>query len=63
MMYIGIDMLRTSQVRKQEKKIHTDTLEELSSSFDDKIKPMVVDDPGHRAPADGNGRRAVSGMA
>jgi len=42
MMYIGTDMLRTSQVRKQEKKLHSDSLEELSSSFDDQVKPMVV---------------------
>jgi len=42
MMYIGSDMLRTSQVRKQEKRLHSDSLEELSSSFDDQVKPMVV---------------------
>jgi hypothetical protein len=42
MMYIGMDMIRTSQVRKQEKKVHADTLDELSSSFDTEIKPMVV---------------------
>ena len=46
MMYIGMDMIRTSQVRKQEKKLHTDTLEELSSSFDDDIKPMIVEIQG-----------------
>lgn len=46
MMYIGMDMIRTSQVRKQEKKLHTDTLEELSSSFDDDIKPMIVEVQG-----------------
>jgi hypothetical protein len=42
MMYIGSDMLRTSQVRRQEKRLHSDTLEELSSSFDDQVKPMVI---------------------
>ncbi len=42
MMYIGSDMLRTSQVRKQEKRLHSDSLEELSSSFDQQVKPMVV---------------------
>jgi hypothetical protein len=42
MMYIGADMLRTSQVRRQEKRLHSDTLEELSSSFDDEVKPLVV---------------------
>jgi hypothetical protein len=42
MMYIGADMLRTSQVRRQEKRLHSDTLEELSTGFDDQVKPMVV---------------------
>ena len=46
MMYIGMDMLKTSQVRRQEKKLHVDSLEELSSSFDDEIKPMVVEIQG-----------------
>jgi hypothetical protein len=46
MMYIGMDMIRTSQVRKQEKRIHVDTLEELSTSFDDDIKPMIVEVQG-----------------
>jgi hypothetical protein len=42
MMYIGMDMIRMSQVRKQEKKVHTDTLDELSSSFDKEVEPMIV---------------------
>ncbi len=46
MMYIGMDMIRTSQVRKQEKRLHVDTLEELSESFDDEVKPMVVEVQG-----------------
>ena len=46
MMYVGFDMIRTSQVRKQEKKVHTDALDELSSSFDTKVKPMVVEIQG-----------------
>ncbi len=46
MMYIGMDMIRTSQVRKQEKKVHTDTLDELSSSFDKEVQPMVVNVQG-----------------
>ncbi len=46
LMYVGVDMIRASQVRKQEKRIHTDTLEELSSSFDGDIKPMVVEIQG-----------------
>jgi hypothetical protein len=46
MMYVGMDMLKTSQVRRQEKKLHVDSLEELSSSFDNEIKPMVVEVSG-----------------
>ena len=46
MMYVGFDMIRTSQVRKQEKKVHTDALDELSSSFETKMKPMVVEIQG-----------------
>jgi hypothetical protein len=41
-LYIGVDMLRTSQTRKQEKQIHQSQLEELNGSFDDSIKPVVV---------------------
>jgi hypothetical protein len=46
LMYVGVDMIRASQVRKQEKRIHTETLEELSSSFEDDIEPMVVEIQG-----------------
>jgi hypothetical protein len=46
LMYVGVDMIRAGQVRKQEKRIHTETLEELSTSFDDTIKPMVVEIQG-----------------
>jgi hypothetical protein len=46
MMYIGMDMIRTSQVRRQEKRLHSDTLEELSSSFDDDVKPLIVEVQG-----------------
>jgi hypothetical protein len=45
-MYVGFDMIRTAQVRKQERKIHTDALDELSSSFDTKVRPMVVEVQG-----------------
>ena len=45
-MYVGVDMIRASQVRKQEKRLHTETLEELSASFDDDIEPMVVEIQG-----------------
>lgn len=46
MMYVGMDMLRTSAVRRQEKRLHVDTLEELSTSFDDEVEPMVVEIQG-----------------
>jgi hypothetical protein len=46
LMYVGVDMLRANQVRKQEKRIHTETLEELSTSFDDEVKPLVVEIQG-----------------
>jgi hypothetical protein len=46
LMYVGVDMIRASQVRKQEKRLHTETLEELSESFDDEIKPLVVEVQG-----------------
>jgi hypothetical protein len=46
LMYVGVDMLRANQVRKQEKRIHTETLEELSTSFDDDVKPLVVEIQG-----------------
>lgn len=46
LMYVGVDMIRASQVRKQEKRLHTQTLEELSTSFDDDVKPMVVEIQG-----------------
>jgi hypothetical protein len=45
-MNVGVEMIRASQLRKQEKRIHTETLEELSSSFDDDIEPMVVEVQG-----------------
>jgi hypothetical protein len=46
MMYVGVDMLRTSSVRRQEKRLHTETLEELSVSFDDEVEPMVIEIQG-----------------
>jgi hypothetical protein len=46
LMYVGVDMIRASQVRKQEKRLHTQTLEELAQDFDDSIKPMVVEIQG-----------------
>lgn len=46
LMYVGVDMIRASQVRKQEKRLHTETLEELAQDFDDGIKPMVIEIQG-----------------
>ncbi len=46
LMYVGVDMIRASQVRKQEKQLHTETLEELSEGFDDTVEPMVVEVQG-----------------
>lgn len=46
MMYVGVDMLQTSAVRRQEKRLHTETLEELSTSFDEEVTPMVVEVAG-----------------
>ena len=46
MMYMGMDMIRTGAVRREEKRLHTASLEELSTSFDDEVKPMVVEIQG-----------------
>jgi len=46
LMYVGVDMIRSSQVRKQEKQLHVDALEELSEGFDDEVKPLVVEIQG-----------------
>ncbi len=46
LMYVGVDMIRASQVRRQEKRLHTQTLEELSEGFDDTVEPMVVEIQG-----------------
>ena len=45
-MYMSMDMIRTGALRRQEKRLHTASLEELSSSFDDEVRPMVVDIEG-----------------
>ncbi|MCZ6476201.1 MAG: hypothetical protein O6700_07750 [Gammaproteobacteria bacterium] len=42
MMYTGMDLIKTAAVRRDEKRLHSETLEELSASFDDEVKPMVV---------------------
>jgi hypothetical protein len=46
LMYMGMDVLRTGAVRRQEKRLHTSTLEELSESFSDEVQPLVVEIQG-----------------
>ena len=46
MMYTGMDLIKTAAVRREEKRLHTESLEELSTSFDDELKPMVVEIEG-----------------
>ncbi|HEX5419754.1 MAG TPA: hypothetical protein VFY39_07125, partial [Gammaproteobacteria bacterium] len=46
LMYMGTDVLKTAAVRRQEKRMHTESLQELSSSFNDEVQPLVVDIKG-----------------
>ncbi len=46
MMYTGMDLIKTAAVRREEKRLHTEALEELSASFDDELMPMVVEIEG-----------------
>ncbi len=46
MMYVGSDILRSSALRRQERRLHTATLEELSESFNDEVAPLVVEIEG-----------------
>ncbi|HEY5622545.1 MAG TPA: hypothetical protein VIV14_02215 [Gammaproteobacteria bacterium] len=46
MMYTGMDLIRTAAVRRDEKRLHTEAMEELSQSFDDEVKPMVIEIEG-----------------
>ncbi len=46
MMYVGTDILRSSALRRQERRLHTATLEELSESFNDEVAPLVVEIEG-----------------
>jgi hypothetical protein len=46
LMYMGMDLIKTAQVRREEKRLHAEALEELSASFDDEVKPMVVEMEG-----------------
>jgi hypothetical protein len=44
--YIAGDLLRSAAVRRQERRLHTQALQELSESFDDSVKPLVVEVQG-----------------
>ena len=46
MMYTGVELIKSAGVRREEKRLHTQTLEELSLSFDDEVMPMVVEIEG-----------------
>jgi len=46
LMYMGVDVLQTGAVRRQEKRLHTEALEELSLSFEDEVQPLVVEVKG-----------------
>src|SRR5690606_23128335 len=46
LMYMGMDVLQTGAVRRQEKRLHTEALEELSLSFEDEVQPLVVEVKG-----------------
>jgi hypothetical protein len=45
-MYVGVDLLQSNAVRRQEKQLHVETLEELSVSFDEEVTPLVVEIAG-----------------
>lgn len=44
--YIGNDLLRSASVRRRERELHTQSLQEQSEDFDDTVKPMVVEVSG-----------------
>ena len=45
-MYVGVDLLQSNAVRRQEKQLHIETLEELSVSFEEEVTPLVVEVAG-----------------
>lgn len=45
-LYIGSDILRSAGTRRQERREYQQMLEELSASFDNEMKPLVVDIQG-----------------
>lgn len=50
LMYVGVDLLRTGALRREERRILEDRLEELATGFDDQLEPLVVEvlDTEHR---------------
>jgi hypothetical protein len=46
LMYMGMDLIRTARVRREEKRLHAEALEELSASFDEEVEPLVVEMEG-----------------
>jgi hypothetical protein len=46
LMYMGMDLIKTARVRREEKRLHAEALEELSASFDEEVKPLVVEMEG-----------------
>ncbi|WP_428099993.1 hypothetical protein [Candidatus Rariloculus sp.] len=44
--HIGMEMIRSGAIRRQERRLHTETLEELSLSFDEAVEPLVVEIQG-----------------
>jgi hypothetical protein len=44
--YIGADLLRAGAMRRQERRLYTSSLRELSESFEDDVKPLVVEIQG-----------------
>ncbi len=45
-LYIGRDLPMAGAMRRQERRLYTSTLRELSESFDDDVKPLVVEIQG-----------------
>jgi hypothetical protein len=44
--YVGGDLLRSAAVRRQERRLHTQSLQELSEDFEDSVEPLVVEIQG-----------------
>lgn len=42
LMYIGSDMLQSAAARRRDRAMHSQSLKELSSSFDDDVQPLIV---------------------